>query len=119
MKKDPHPKWPEAPQSLAQRLMHTLDVHEGQGDDMRVLAATMGAYAPYGQRHSWTGITLGDLRAIADIMINHTYTLADHNLACQFSDTGDSGPRACSRCKAPLKDYEGSDCPQWEKALGR
>lgn len=114
----PHPKWPEPPESLTQRLLHVLDVFEDQPDDMKVLQATGNEYAPYGEKHSWTGLTLADLRAIADIMLHSSYTLADHDLSCQFNFTGEKeGPQACSRCSLPLVDYKGDDCPKWKKSL--
>lgn len=112
MKKDLHPKWPEPPQTLTQRLLHVLDIFEGDSSDMRIIRATGNEYAPYGEKHSWTGLTLGDLRAIADILVGRAYTLADHDLACQFVFTGDEGPRKCCRCGAPLKGYNGDDCPK-------
>lgn len=46
------------------RLRHTLDVFAGQPDDRQVLRATSGIYG----EGEWTGITLGDLRAIADLL---------------------------------------------------
>lgn len=116
MKKNHHPKWPEPPENLAERLLHTLDIFNGEPSDMRVITATEGEYAKHGEQHSWTGLTLGDLRAVADIMIGETYTLADHKLMCQFGYTGAHGPRACCRCGISLRDYTGGDCP---KALRR
>lgn len=112
MKKILHPKWPEPPENLAQRLLHTLDIFEGESPDMRIIDATTNQYANHGDQHSWTGLTLADLRAIADIMVGHAYTLADHNLACQFGYTGKPGPRVCCRCGGPAKEYDGRDCPE-------
>lgn len=112
MKKNLHPKWPQAPEGLAQRILHTLDIYEDHPGDTRVLTATANQYADYGQEHSWTGLTLNDLRAVADIMIGEVYTLADYNLNCQFGYTGRTGPRVCCRCGTPLKDYTGGDCPK-------
>jgi hypothetical protein len=105
-----HSKWPEAPETLAQRLLHVLNIFEGESDDMRIIEATTNTYAPHGQKHSWTGLTLGDIRAITDIMVGHAYTLADYDLGCQFGFTGAVGPRSCSRCGTPAKDYDGRDC---------
>lgn len=118
MKKDPHPKWPEPPVSLAQRLQHTLNIFEDYPNDMKVLRATEGEYASYGEKHSWTGLTLGDLRTIADIMVGNVYTLADSDLGCQFAFSGESGERTCARCDKPVSEYKGEDCPRWKKALG-
>lgn len=112
MKKSLHPMWPEAPENLAQRLLHTLDIFEGEGSDMRIIDATTNQYAPHGEQHSWTGLTLGDLRVIADVMVGQVYTLADHNKGCQFAYTGEAGPRKCCRCGTPLKDYGDGDCPK-------
>lgn len=110
MKKDLHPKWPEPPENLAQRLLHVLDVFEGHDSDMPVLRATQNQYAPHGEQHSWTGLTLGDLRTISDIMVGRVYTLADSDLGCQFLWTGDLGERKCCRCGTSLKEYHGEDC---------
>lgn len=112
MKKDLHPEWPKAPESSFQRLQHVLDIFEDYSSDMRIIDATMNQYAPPGEQHSWTGLTLGDLRVIADVAVGGIYTFADHELACQFGYTGAKDPRACCRCGRPLKGYDGSDCPK-------
>lgn len=57
-------KWPEAPQTWAQKVLHAVDVFEDEPDEMVVLRATSGLYAD----GPWTGIRLGDLRSVADLI---------------------------------------------------
>ena len=68
MKSETHPNWPFPPQGTTERLMHVLDVYEGQPDDAPVLTATRGVYDKHGTPDWWTGLTFGDLRAIAEAL---------------------------------------------------
>lgn len=68
MKSETHPNWPDPPQGTTERLMHVLDLYEGQDDDTPVLTATRGVYGEYGTPDWWTGLTFGDLRAIAEVL---------------------------------------------------
>jgi hypothetical protein len=75
VKKNTHPKWPEPPKNLRERLLHVLDIFEDCPDEMPVLSATTNVYAPHGEEHSWTGLTLGDLRTVGAILVGRLYTL--------------------------------------------
>lgn len=68
MKRKTHPKWPEAPTNSIESLMHVLDIFEGEPDSMPIIAATTNIYAPHGEPDSWTGLRLGDLRVLADML---------------------------------------------------
>jgi hypothetical protein len=68
MKTETHPNWPFPPQGTTERLMHVLDVYEDSPDDMQVIRATGNTYAKHPDPDSWTGLTLGDLRAIAEAL---------------------------------------------------
>ncbi|MFI8351274.1 hypothetical protein [Streptomyces sp. NPDC085596] len=54
-------RYGDAPNSPAEALKHVLAVYAGEPDEMVVLTATTRVYldAP------WTGLRLGDLRALA------------------------------------------------------
>ena len=51
---------PDPGDNPAERLEHTLAAYQGAPDDQHVLTATWGIYG----EHVWTGLTMGDLRAI-------------------------------------------------------
>lgn len=68
MKRETHPKWPEPPKNAKESLLHVLDIFEDMPDDMKVIEATSNIYAPYGQGNYRTGLTLGDLRALATLV---------------------------------------------------
>lgn len=112
VKRDIHPKWPEPPQSLKERLLHVLDIFKDEPEDMVVITATTNTYAPHGEKHSWTGLTLSDLRVLADVVIGDNYTLSEHAEGCDFAYTGAKGEKKCLKCDLPLKDYKGKDCPK-------
>lgn len=114
MKKDLHPMWPDAPENLAQRLLHTLNIFEGEPDDMVVMTATTNQYAPFGEKHSWTGLTLGDLRALSHIAVGETYTMAEFISGCDFTRTRQAldVERSCVRCGTSEKDYDSGRCPK-------
>jgi len=58
--------WPEFTDNPVDRLKHTLAAYKGVPDERRVLTATSNMYL-YGT-HDWTGLTYGDLRAIAELL---------------------------------------------------
>jgi hypothetical protein len=58
--------WPKFTDNPVDRLKHTLAAYKGVPDNRQVLTAT-GNLSLYGT-HDWTGLTYGDLRAIAELL---------------------------------------------------
>ncbi|MCP9209728.1 hypothetical protein [Streptomyces cucumeris] len=108
--------WPEPPLNVAQRVLHVLDAYRDESNDMRVITATTGVYAPYGEKHSWTGLTLGDLQVLADVAVGNLYSLKEHSSGCDFTGTGEAvDRRKCLRCDLPFNEYSGQTCPKAPK----
>jgi len=58
--------WPKFSDDPVDRLKHTLAAYEDAPNEYRLLTAT-GNMRLYGEL-DWTGLTMGDLRAIAELL---------------------------------------------------
>lgn len=60
--------WPQPPEDVIGKVLHLIDNFQGQPDDMWVARATQGIYGP----GVTTGLTLGDLRKLIEILGKQT-----------------------------------------------
>lgn len=69
-------KWPQAPECTRDRLLHLLDVFQGEPDSLVIsrqpddVVLTMP-----GVRVPEVALTLGDLRILADVAVGNEYAL--------------------------------------------